>query len=84
MTPAPEKAERVRILVWECGFAAVMLIGGLLLTGLGGFADVVGLLLLFFGISALGLAVLSGLGLAKIPEADNRRAKRGDGDDPRG
>ena len=83
MTPDPQRSERTHFALWQCVFGTVMLVGGLVLTRLGGFADVVGLLLMFFGVSALGLALLYGTGLAKLPETDEQRSERSDDDDTR-
>lgn len=83
MTGDTADSERTRVAAWESVCGAVMLIGGILLTRLGGVADIAGLGLLFLGIGGLGHAVLYGLGLASLPETEGERAKRRKDDDAR-
>ena len=83
MAGHPEDSERTRVAAWESVCGAVMLIGGALLTRLGGVADIVGLGLLFLGVGGLGHAVLYSLGLAHLPETKEQRTKRREDDDAR-
>ena len=76
MISRPEDPERARVTAWESVCGLVMLIAGVLLTRLGGVADVVGLAMALLGVGGLGHAVLYGLGLANLPQTEEHGAKR--------
>jgi len=82
MRGGPEDSERTRVAAWMSVCGALMVIGGVLLIRLGGgIAGVIGLALLFLGIGGLGFAVLFGLGLAHLPDTEDKSAKANKDDD---
>lgn len=74
-------SERTRVAAWMSVSGAVMLIVGVLLTRIGGIADVIGVALLFLGVGGLGYAVLFWLGLANLPDAPDQEPKPSKDDD---
>jgi len=70
MTNDPEHSGRTRVVAWESVSSAAMLIGGLLLSRLGGL-EFVGLAVMLLGVGGLVHAALYGLGLASLPTADD-------------
>jgi hypothetical protein len=83
MASDPGDSERTRVAAWESVCGVVMLIGGVLLSRVGGVAGIVGLGLLFLGIGGLGHAVLYGLGLVDLPGGEERRSAGRKDDDAR-
>jgi multisubunit Na+/H+ antiporter MnhG subunit len=71
--------ERTHAAAVESIFGAVMLLGGIILITVGGFAGTVGLVLIIVGAAGAAHAVLLGLGLVDLPsERKDRREKHDD------
>jgi hypothetical protein len=71
--------ERTRAAAVESIFGAVMLLGGIILIMVGGFAGTIGLVLIIVGAAGAAHAVLLGLGLVDLPgERKDRREQHDD------
>lgn len=81
MTGNRRYSDRARIAAWEGVCGLVMLIAGILSTRLNGVANPIGPGLMFLGIGGCGHAALCALGLASLPETEERRAERRKEDD---
>jgi hypothetical protein len=70
--------ERTHAAAGESIFGAVMLLGGIILITVGGFAGTIGLVLIIVGAAGAAHAVLLGLGLVDLPgERKDHREQHG-------